>query len=424
MVKKDEKQHFSELGVTGLRTGWQGVEEEYLRELRGAEGRKAFKRMVATCPTCASIIFAIESIITSATTRMNPAAKESKKASEFVHSNLYDMSQSWKSFISSACSMFTYGWSYHEICWKKRLGRDADLPSQYDDGLIGIRKLPIRGQNTLDDWKIDDTGGIQGMYQLDPKTYAQKLIPIQKALLFRTQERKGNPEGKSLLASAYTSYYRLEHMKTFEGVGVERDLGGMGMMKVPIDVFLDPNKADVLQTCKNLVANARNDEMSGMVTPYDQENPLAYEFTLLASPGSRQYDTTEIINRYKNEITSVVLADFINLGHETFGSFALGASKKDIFEIAILGFLHNIEAVINTYLIPKIMELNPEFSRLKEYPSVSLSIAKVPSLQDLARIITALAKAQVNLASSPDTINRILDEAGLPSLVNEEEEVD
>ncbi|GAF72168.1 unnamed protein product, partial [marine sediment metagenome] len=371
----------------------------------------------------ASIIFAIVSIITSATTHVDsdPSGNE---AAEFVYSNLHDMSQSWQSFISSVCSMFQYGWEYNEICWKKRSGRDADPPSQYNDGRIGIRKLPERGQNTLLNWEFDETGGIQGMWQTNPKTFKPTFIPIQKALLFRTQERKGNPEGQSLLAPAYTSYYRLDHIKTFEGVGIERDLGGTAMMKVPIDVFTDSDKSDVLQQCKNLVANARNDEMSGIVTPYDQDNPLAYEFTLLSSPGTRQYDTTEIINRYKNEIASVVLADFINLGHETFGSFALGKSKKDIFEIAILGFLNNIASVLNAYLVPRILALNPEFSGLKEYPVISLGIAKVPSLQDLARILTALAKAQVNFTTSPDTVNRVLEEAGLPPLVNEEEEAD
>ena len=40
--------------------------------------------------------------------------------------------------------MITYGWSWHEVVYKRRLGpkqKDPAKKSKYNDGLIGLRKI-------------------------------------------------------------------------------------------------------------------------------------------------------------------------------------------------------------------------------------------------------------------------------------------
>jgi len=413
---------FRELGVSGLRARRGVVEEEFLEELRGARGRRNFQKMSETDPTSGAVLFSIRQIVKSAVwhAETKGVSDLDKQAAEFLHSVLNDMSHSWASFICEVCSMFTYGWSYFEIVFKKRLGRKKDPKSKHNDGLIGIRKLAPRGQNTLDRWDLDETGGIQGMWQTQYPTSTKKFIPIEKALLFNTDSTKQNPEGRSILANAFSSFYYLSKLKPLEAIGVERDLAGLPTMRVPVELFTDSDKTAVYQACKDLVVNVRRDEQEGILLPFDSKNPDNYKFELLSTGGRRQFSTNEIINRYKIEIAQTVLADFISLGHDSVGSYALARTKRDIFELAILAWLDSIAGVINAHMVPRLFDVNPMFGGLDELPIARYSIAKVPTLEEIAKIITALARANVDLTSSPDTINQALTEAGLPIIKDPE----
>lgn len=74
-----------------------------------------------------------------------------KEAAEFVKQCMDDMSETWVDTISEILSFITFGWSYHEIVYKRRMGKTKDkrTRSKYDDGLIGWMKLPVRAQETL-----------------------------------------------------------------------------------------------------------------------------------------------------------------------------------------------------------------------------------------------------------------------------------
>src|SRR6185369_13196324 len=105
--------------------------------------------------------------------RTDPKCQES---ADFVESCMHDMSHSWEDLVDENLSMLQYGYAPHELVYKKRLGRDPgpdpdnpgeNLPqSEYDDGKIGWRRIPIRGQDTVLKWFFDQNGQIKGMTQL------------------------------------------------------------------------------------------------------------------------------------------------------------------------------------------------------------------------------------------------------------------
>src|SRR5437016_1603691 len=66
-------------------------------------------------------------------------------------------------------------------------------------------------------------------------------IPIEKSLLFRTTSARGNPEGRSALRGAFTSWYYLKRIREYEAIGIERDLAGMPTFGVPLEVLLGAN---------------------------------------------------------------------------------------------------------------------------------------------------------------------------------------
>lgn len=426
MGRRRKDVSFNEYGVTGLSRFSGQVTEEFLRELQGASGRNIFKQMSMTDPTCGALLFAIKQMIRSADWEVRPAEKDRSKIGEeaaaFVYESMHDMSVSWSSTISGVCSMFTYGWAWGEMVFKKRSGRNSTVPSKYDDGLISLRKIAFRSQTTLDHWEFDDAGGIKAMWQRDPATGRLYRIPIAKSLLFRTTEETGSPEGRSILANAYLSWYYLKNLREIEGIGIERDLSGIPVLRIPEAVFLDDDKAAQLQQAKDLVSNLRRDEQEGIVLPYNSQYPDAYKIELLGSPGSKQIDVGGVIDRYKAEIAQVVLADFILLGHQNVGSFALARSKRDAFGIAIQGWLDSIAGVFNSHMIPKIIEVNAVFDGIEQYPIIVPKIAVMPSLEEINGLIRSLAFAKFDVTSDVNLVNSILEKYGLPLLSSEQVE--
>lgn len=95
-----------------------------------------------------AILFAIEMLVRQARWDVEPSggSKEEGEAAKFVKSCMHDMQTGWQDTISEILSFLVYGWSYHEIVYKRRMGKHPDpkFSSGYDDGLIGWRKLPIR----------------------------------------------------------------------------------------------------------------------------------------------------------------------------------------------------------------------------------------------------------------------------------------
>lgn len=114
----------------------------------------------------------------------------------------------------------------------------------------------------------------------------------------------------------------------------------------------DPMMANVLAVAENLVKNVRRDALEGIVLPY------GWTFSLLKGEGKRQFEVGNIIERYDSRMAMTVLADFVLLGHQMHGSYALSSDKTELFAVAIGTYLDIICEAFNTQAIPRLMELN------------------------------------------------------------------
>ena len=273
--------------------------EEFLPELRGKRGMDTYREMAENDDTIGAILFAVEMLIRQASWTVEPAGDTpaDKEAAEFVESCMHDMQDTWTDTISEILSFLTYGWSFHEIVYKRRMGKTKNplTKSKYDDGLIGWRKLPIRAQETLYQWEYDNNDNLIGMTQMPPPDYGLITIPIEKAMIFRTKSRKGNPEGRSILRNAYRSWYFKRRIQEYEGIGIERDLAGLPVFTAPENVPVwddDPDMIALRSSMEDMVRKIRIDEVAGIVKPF------GYEFELLSSGGNKQFDTNSIIQRY------------------------------------------------------------------------------------------------------------------------------
>lgn len=363
-----------EIGRVGQRRYGGIFYEEFLSELRGRKGAEVFTEMSNNDETIGAILFAIEMLVRQASWNVEPGGSTAKdrEAAEFVKSCMDDMQQTWIDTISEILSFLTYGWSFHEIVYKRRMGRTKDnrTSSKYDDGLIGWMKLPIRSQETLYQWEYDDQDNLIGMTQMPPPDFGLITIPMNKAMLFRTRSRKDNPEGRSILRTAYRSWYFKRRIQEIEGIGIERDLAGLPVITTPegMDIW-DKDDEDmnaIRAGLEAMVKNIRRDSTEGLVLPF------GYTFELTSTGGSRQFDTNSIIARYDTKISQTVLADFIQLGHESVGSFALSSDKTNLFSMAICAFLDIICQTFNSQGIPALIDINGDhFSGVTDYPRLT-----------------------------------------------------
>ena len=362
-----------ELGRIGQRR-YSGVFfEEFLPELRGAKGAEVYTEMADNDSTVGAILFAIENLMRHCEFTIEPAGNktEDKKAAEFVQGCLDDMCHTWTDTLSEILSFITYGWSYHEIVYKRRMGRKPGADSsKYDDGLIGWKKLPIRSQETLHEWKYrEHTDDLIGMEQWTTTDcdMVNVVIPIDKALHFVTRSRKSNPEGRSILRTAYRDWYFKKRIQEIEGVGIERDLAGFPTLTAPEGMDLwdseDKEMQAALANAERIVTGIRRDSREGLVMPF------GWELNLLSTGSRRQFDTNQIIERYNKQIATSVLTDFVLLGHESVGSFALADNKTKMFALAVGTYLDIICEVFNNQAIPRLIDLNGEhFKGITDYP--------------------------------------------------------
>lgn len=420
-ARTTEAQAFQEFGQTGLRRYSGYVIEEFLKVLQGRRAAEIFREMASNDAVVGAMLFAIEFIARGATWRVESATQspEDLANAAFIDSCRQDLSTTWADLITEILSMLPYGWAYFETVLKRRNGPSPDPTqrSRFTDGLIGWRKIAIRSQDSLLRWEFGEDGGVQAMVQMAPPTYQMVTLPIDKCLLFRPTTWKANPEGFSILRRAYRSWFLLKRMQEYEAIGVERELAGYPVMQVKSDPttgqpmgpdIWNQNDADaraLFTRIETIVKNIRQDEQMGLVLPH------WLEFKLVTTGGRRQIDTDAIITRYEQRIAMTTLADFILLGHDKVGSFALGSSKTRLFGLALNSFLDSLTEVFNRHAIPRLLALNGRAGQA--LPRLVHGPVDTPDLVELGQYVANLAQVGLDF-SLPAVQAALLEAAKLP----------
>lgn len=365
----------NEIGKSGYNWSAGYVYEEFLTDLQGGNGIKIYREMSDNDPVIGACLFAIKQILREAKWTAKPADKSvaAKKDAEFLYDCMHGMSHAWNTMIMDVLSFLSYGWSWHEVVYK-RVGSK-----------IMWKKMPIRLQNSWDSWELNDNGSVVGFYQRPAPSYEQIYIPLNKSLLFRTELNGDNPEGRSVLRPAYRPWFFKKNLEEIEGIGAERDLAGLPVITTPESLDWDkddPNVVAQLDYAKNLVSSLRRDEQDGVV------KPAGWTLELLSSGGTRQFNTNEIIDRYDKRIAMVVLAQFIMLGMERTGSYALAQEQSDMFRVCLEGWMDCICDVFNRHAVPKLFAYNGIVDR--PMPYVTHTLIRKYVLKDLAEYINKL----------------------------------
>ena len=412
------------IGASGLKQYDGRVYEEFLPDLLGDKAVRMYKEMSMNEPVITGILYAIRTLVRQTRWEIREAADtpEAKAAADFVGECLFeDMEHTFSDTLSEILSFLTFGYSVNEITYKIRRGpteEDKRFKSKFTDNRIGWRGFPIRAQESIHKWDIDDhDGSILGVYQQPPPSYSLRYIPREKFLLFRADAHKNNPEGRSILRGAFISYYYKKKIMTYEGIGISRDLAGLPVMEVPLQILsssASSGEKAVLAAMKSMIQKVGRDEYEGLVVPAEQladGTPSGYRLKLLSAGGRRPIDVNEIIKRYESRIAMSMLGEFILLGSESVGSFALADSKTSLFAQALGTYLDSIASELNNQAIPKLMRLNGFEEH--NFPSLAYDDIETPELAELTGALSGLVGAGV-LTPDDKLEDFVRDYANLP----------
>ena len=368
--------NFTELGSSGL-TQWAGIiQQDFLRELRGQEAYKRYEEMRLNSPVVGAMLMAIEQAVRSVEWQFTSENGENDPRLEILNDSRENMSNSWNDHIIEALTFLPFGFSPFEIVYKR------------DGSRILWRKLALRGQDTIWRWELDEAGGMEGFWQRTTTAIKGVFLPIEKLVIYRARVERNNPEGRSILRTAYTSYYFVKNFQMLEGIGVERDVAGLPVITLPEGA--DPTETDSETTdygrAVRLVRNIRNDEQAGVALP------PGWTLELLSAGGSKQFDVDAIINRYEKRILMSVLAQFLMLGMDRVGALSLSRDQTDLFNMSVNVIADIVSETITKIALPRLMRLNgleADGLRLEHSPAGDIDANVVSeSIQRLAPQLT------------------------------------
>ena len=388
-----------EVGRSGLNRSYGLIYDEFLSTLRGTTGIKKYHEMRENDPIIGACLHAITQILREARWSVAPVDEKDEVAkadAAFLEDNMISMKHSWGDFFTESLSFLTYGFSLFEQVYRRRA-----------DGKIVWWKFAPRVQQSFERWHFDPYGETLGFWQRPAPDYTEFYIPISKCLHFRTEPHGANPEGRSILRSAFRPWFFKKSIEEIEGIGIERDLAGLPVLKLPQDLDPDSDDPEVvtqIAAAKTLVTNIRRDEQAGILLPF------GWELELLSSSGTRQIDTVAVINRYNKEIAVTVLAQFIMLGMERTGSYALAREQTEMFYQSLDGWADMITTTINRQAVKPLFAYNGVMDR--SLPQIVHTPIRRFALKDLASYVSTLAKGEIKALEIDDGIRRYLKSYG------------
>jgi hypothetical protein len=365
---KEKPPTLATCGGRGLRHSGGRLEEEWHKRLSGYQAVQVYREMSDNDPVIGGFMFALENLAGSAEAKFEPAdaSPRAVEIAEFFESCRGDMESSWSQVFGEILQAAVYGWDMLEVIYKLRRGpaeNSTMFRSKHSDGLWGWRDWSPRPQDTLDRWEIDGDK-VVGMHQLVPPHYERRFVPLDKALLFRFRARKGSPEGRSLLRNAYRSWYFCKKLEELEAIRCERDAAGVLKISVPPSM-LSPNATSaekaVVSDFEAMGKRFKLNEQACIVVPNETDpqtqQPSGYKVEPI--PTSKNVaDTDGIIRRHQSRMLVSLLSEFLLLGMDKVGSFALSSDKTDLFAIALGRILSAISDEINRKAVADLMEMN------------------------------------------------------------------
>ncbi len=414
----------STLGVAGDNTrSGQIRADEFIPELRGKNAIRKYREMRDNDSTIGAVMYAAEQVLRDVKIKVEPAndTEEAKREADFVESIFEDMDHSLDDHIAESLSSLSYGFSWFEVVYKRRVGPTKTSPkkySKYTDGRMGVRKIVCRAPWTVSRFDVEPVSGdVLGIYQDVGYGSGKHYIPATKSLYYRTTVLNGDPSGRSILRNAYSSYVYLNNLQNIEAIAVERELAGIPIARIPSEYLsADASAAQsgFVGNLQQILRDVKFNEQGYIITPSDTypdkdgspTNIRLVDVELMSSSGTRNVDIDPIVRRYQHDIARSVLSEFLMLGGGNNGSYALSKSKTDLFLRALESYIQAIVDVLNKQLVERLWQLNGLNYDLM--PCIKAGDVAPHDLREISGFLRNLNSADITVSDHPEVIQDLM----------------
>lgn len=338
------------IGSKGLQNVAGRIQEDYEKELKNWADAVDIYLEMRDDVHVGILLDALKLPLLAADFDVEPASDQpgDVAAKDFLWDNMNTMHrQSWRSHVADTLECIDFGWSLGEVVMEKRR-----------DGRLYVRNIDPRGQETLDRWEFDNNDKVIAFVQNDPRGKGRVTIPIDKTIHMTFRGRKGNPQGKAILRDLFRTWRFMKEMENFEGIAIERSVGGMPVANLPDEPLDDADMTALREALRNL----RLDEEMYLILPNGLE-VKAYSANMNVAP------INVVITRKQKEILMRGFAQFITLGMNNVGTQALVQGSQDFFTLGLEAVQQELLETWNQQLVPYIFRFN-----------------RIPGMTDLPRI--------------------------------------
>ncbi|MFA5197832.1 MAG: DUF935 family protein, partial [Patescibacteria group bacterium] len=399
-TKKFAERKRAEIGGSGT-TNFQGTidTEEYISDLTGSTLYTTIDKMRWSDASIQAALLMCEQPIRSAEWDIESASedKEDTEIAEFVKNNLFNgLTTSWEDTLRQILLMQPYGCMVMEVVYKLT-----------EDGKIGWRKWAPRLPKTIEKWNVDDNGELESITQRTYKgnRYIEITIPKEKLMVFTHRREGDNYLGTSILRQAYKHWFFRDKYYKIDAVAQERL--GIGIPKITLPDGYTDNDFD---EAEKMGQNLRGHEKSYVVIKQ------GWEVEMLDLKANTLKNPSIMLEHHTREILKSVLAQFLDLGSKSVGSYSLSKDQSQIFLQALDATAKSIEEVINGE-IRKLVDYN---YNVEAYPKLTHTDLGIKDIKELAEAIQTLAMAQF-ITPDPETESYLRKTLKLPEKPEGEE---
>lgn len=424
------RMQLGESGFVGLRTVWGRVIDDPQRAFRWPDYYRTVREMLNDA-VIASAFNTYRMLLSRVKWTVEPptdATDEEKARAKFVQSCMDDMENSWAQFLSDVITYMPYGFSVQEKVYRRRLTKNG---SRFNDGLVGLRKLSPRGQDTIVRWTFSEDGrellgAEQSIVNLEngamfmQQANEHGLIPIkrEKFLLFTADATKGDPTGNSVLKGVYKAWKQMDMLRDQELLGVAKESNGLPVIKLPPEYMAadasDDMKA-VYAACQKLLDTIQAGTNKGIIFPRridETSKQDLFDLSLLEKNGINGANIDNVIKRYHSEIYSALGLDILK-NVTQIGSFSLADSDTNLVSLMMSHRLSEIADVLNNDLIPQLFRLNGW--RLERLPKFVPGDISEMSADELGKLIQRTGSIGLTV-KDVETVNRLRRAIGVTEL--------
>lgn len=414
-----------ETGFLGLKTSSGLILQDANHAFRFPQFFKTIAEMDAN-PTIGSAMNVYRFMITRPKWSVKPPVGADEKSIErarIVGTMMDDMEDSWDAFMHTVVSYLRYGHSIHNIVPYRRLKRNGSL---YNDGLVGIRKLAFRNQETIVKWVFDPANRDLLRVEQSPTLIENSFLvnfeknqdgnielPRDSFLLFTASNNGGNPQGTSIYRNIYLSYKQLTMLQDNQLLSVAKSSAGVMKIEVPAQYLQgdkSPDKGAAAEAFKAIIDGHNAGTNRGLLVPQqidpDSKNNM-FNYSLMEEAGGQRNNVESIIKGLQDDIYTALSVNEASDGETT-----------NILEWAVASRLKEIRSVLNKYLMRKIFELNGW--DVENMPTFEYSAIEKLDVEKYGKFIQQTFSVSALEVDRP-VMNRVREIFGVPPLPDEED---